>query len=348
MPDSERQVSVGDRLKSGRRKAVGFSSSGLVKTEYLKPGVTAPLVIRPNTGDVDLEKWISGQRQFIETSLQRHGAILFRGFQVKSVAGFEKCARALSPDLFAGYGDLPPDRGGSDATYESTPYPATQAILFHNEASHMHRWPMKQLFYCVQPAREGGETPTVDCREVYRRLDRKIVDQFSRKQLLYVRNFTGGLDVSWQEFFKATDKAAVEDSCRKSGIGFEWRGENGLRTHQVGPGVARHPQTGEQVFFNQVQLHHISCVSPAVREPMLALFGEEGLPRNVYYGDGAAIEDSVMDEIRNVYWQASVAFAWAAGDILLLDNMLTAHARNPYVGPRRIVVAMAEMTTQGV
>lgn len=347
MPDSERQVSVAEKLRLGRRKAVGLSTSGLIKTEFLKPGDIAPLVIRPNTDDVDLEKWISGQRQFVEASLRRHGAILFRGFNVKSVSGFEKCARALSLDLFTGYGDLPPDQGGSDATYESTPYPATQTILFHNEASHMHRWPMKQFFYCVEPAREGGETPTADCREVYRQLDSKIVERFSRKQLMYVRNFTDGLDVSWQEFFKATDKTAVEDYCRKSGIDFEWRGESGLRTRQLRPGVARHPQTGEQVFFNQVQLHHVSCVPPAVREPMLALFGEDGLPRNVYYGDGSAIEDSIMDEIRDVYWRVSVAFVWAAGDILMLDNMLTAHARNPYVGPRRIVVAMAEMTTQG-
>lgn len=30
----------------------------------------------------------------------------------------------------------------------------------------------------------------------------------------------------------------------------------------------------------------------------------------------------------------------------MLDNMLTAHGRNPYVGSRKIVVAMGEMMTQ--
>lgn len=348
MPDSERQETVAGKFRSGRRKAVGLSSPGLVTTGHLNEGDSAPLLISPNADDVDLEKWISARRQFVETSLLRHGVILFRGFDVKSVAGFEKCARAMSPELFAGYGDLPPDRGGGDATYESTPYPAAQTILFHNEASHTHRWPMKQWFYCVEPAAEGGETPTVDCREVYRRLDREVVERFGRKRLMYVRNFTGGLDVSWQEFFKTTDRAAVEGYCRKDGVDFEWKGEDGLRTRQVRPGVAEHPKTGEQVFFNQVQLHHASCAPPSLRESMLALFGEEGLPRNVYYGDGSPIEDSVVDEIRDVYWRASAAFAWRAGDILLLDNMLTAHARNPYAGPRRIVVAMAEMMTQGI
>jgi hypothetical protein len=35
-------------------------------------------------------------------------------------------------------------------------------------------------------------------------------------------------------------------------------------------------------------------------------------------------------------------FTWSAGDILMLDNMLTAHGRMPYNGPRKVLVGMAE------
>jgi alpha-ketoglutarate-dependent taurine dioxygenase len=50
-----------------------------------------------------------------------------------------------------------------------------------------------------------------------------------------------------------------------------------------------------------------------------------------------------MEEIQAVYAQAAVSFPWQAGDILMLDNMLAAHSRHPFIGSRKIVVAMGEM-----
>jgi alpha-ketoglutarate-dependent taurine dioxygenase len=236
-----------------------------------------------------------------------------------------------------------PREGIGGKVYGSTPYPADQTIFFHNESSHLHRWPMKIWFFCIQPAQSGGETPIVDCRKVYQLLDPKLREKFAQKQLMYVRNYTDGLDVSWQEFFKTAHKTEVEQYCRQAGIEFEWKDGNKLRTRKPRPAIAKHPKTGEMVFFNQLPLHHISCLDPAVRNSLLSVFGEGNLPRNVYYGDGTPIEDSVMAEIQAVYQQATVSFPWQAGDILMLDNMLAAHSRNPFVGPRKIVVAMGEM-----
>jgi alpha-ketoglutarate-dependent taurine dioxygenase len=66
----------------------------------------------------------------------------------------------------------------------------------------------------------------------------------------------------------------------------------------------------------------------------------------VYYGDGTAIENSVIEEIRELSWRTAVKFPWQEGDVLAVDNMLVAHARMPFKGPRKILVSMGEMITE--
>jgi alpha-ketoglutarate-dependent taurine dioxygenase len=75
---------------------------------------------------------------------------------------------------------------------------------------------------------------------------------------------------------------------------------------------------------------------------MLDMFGEENLPTNTYYGDGGRIPDEVTKHLRDAYRSARLRFDWQRDDVLVIDNMLTAHAREPYTGPRRIAIAMAE------
>ena len=120
-----------------------------------------------------------------------------------------------------------------------------------------------------------------------------------------------------------------------------------LRTRQTCQAVAVHPVTGDNVWFNQAHLFHISNLQAEVRESLLDIVDEEDLPRNVYYGDGSAIEDEVLAQIRAVLDECAISFPWQEGDVLMLDNMLSAHARSPFEGPRKVIVAMAEGHSQG-
>jgi alpha-ketoglutarate-dependent taurine dioxygenase len=333
------------RATRARRKAVNLSQLSQVKTRLLFDDQTLPLLIEPEREDVDLTEWAATNSEFVNTNLLSYGALLFRGFDVPRVPDFERFAQTLCPALYGEYGDLPREEMGGKV-YGSTPYPADETILFHNESSHMHRWPMLIWFYCVMPSQFGGETPIVDCRKIYQALGPDLRRTFAERGLMYVRNFTPGLDVSWQHFFHTNERSVVEDYCKQAGIDFEWRSDGGLRTRQICPAIVKHPQTGEMVFFNQLQLHHVSCLAPAVRESLLSLMPEEDFPRNVYYGDGARIEDSVMDQLLTLYRQYAVTFLWQQHDIIMLNNMLVAHSRNPYVGERKIVVALGDVVSK--
>jgi hypothetical protein len=96
------------------------------------------------------------------------------------------------------------------------------------------------------------------------------------------------------------------------------------------------------VWFNQAHLFHVSSLEDDVREALLEATNEADLPRNVYFGDGGAIDPALLAEIRAAFDEETVSFPWQAGDVLALDNMLVAHGRAPFRGGRQIAVAMAE------
>lgn len=280
--------------------------------------------------------------QVVDTELPRAGGVLFRGFAFKGEADFEAFASSFGHELLTYDYASTPRTKLNNRVYTSTEYPAHQVIPLHNEQSYSLNWPMKIWFHCVQASQVGGETPIADSREVYRQLDPVIRQRFADKRLMYVRNYGNGLDLPWQQAFSTEDRAQVEQYCKASNIDFEWNEEGELSTRQVCQAVARHPVSGEWVWFNQAHLFHISNLAPAVRETLISIVGEEGVPRNVFYGDGSPIELEALEHVRAVLQRCQVSFPWQAGDVLMLDNMLVAHGRSTFQGARKVVVAMAE------
>ncbi|MFL7960924.1 TauD/TfdA family dioxygenase [Pseudomonas kielensis] len=280
--------------------------------------------------------------QAVESELPRAGGILFRGFAFKGEADFEAFARSFGHELLTYDYASTPRTKLNNRVYTSTEYPAHQVIPLHNEQSYSLNWPMKIWFHCVQASPVGGETPIADSRLVYRQIDPAIRQRFAEKRLMYVRNYGNGLDLPWQQAFSTEDRSQVERFCRASNIEFRWTDDGELSTRQVCQAVAQHPVTGDWVWFNQAHLFHISNLAAPVRETLISIVGEQGVPRNVFYGDGSPIELQALEHIREVLQRCQVTFPWQAGDVLMLDNMLVAHGRSTFQGTRKVVVAMAE------
>jgi len=330
-------------LRCARRRPVSLADDQLVRTSYLPQSSRLPLVYSPAAPGVDLAEWAAAHRDETLAALQRHGALYFSGFGLSSPEEFERAAGALVPDLFGEYGDLPRE-AASDKIFTSTPYPPDKMIRYHNESSHMTRWPMRIFFFSALAAESGGETPVLDVRAVLDRIRPDYVERFDRLGLRYVRNFVAGVDVSWQQFFQTEDPAEVQRQCAASGAEATWSGRHRqLRVTQPARAVHRHPVTGDRVFFNQLLLHHPAALDQETRRSLLDLFGEDELPRNVQFGDGSTIEDEIISHLLEVYDASGVAFEWTTGDMLMLDNMLVAHGRMPFTGPRKTLVAMGEM-----
>ena len=320
-----------------------MDSSQLFTFEAL-PGVSGdlPLLVQARHEGIDLQDALADLRVLSTERLEKCGGLLLRGFHVGGAERFREFAAGFGHPLLNYEFGSTPRSNVTSGVYTSTEYPAHQHIPLHNEQAYTREWPMRIWFYCVQAALVGGETPVADSREVYRRVPQAIRERFTERGLMYVRNFGNGLDVAWEQVFNTDNQQEVEAYCRLHSIECEWKDDGELRTRQLCQAVARHPRTAEWVWFNQAHLFHISNLPQEVRENLLEVVDEEDLPRNVYYGDGSPIEDSLLDEVRGVLEETKVVFPWYSGDVLMLDNMLAAHARSPFSGPRKVVVAMAE------
>nr|WP_198022357.1 TauD/TfdA family dioxygenase [Candidatus Paracaedibacter acanthamoebae] len=200
----------------------------------------------------------------------------------------------------------------------------------------------KIFFFSIIVADEGGETPIADSRNVYKKIDPHIKNKFEEYGVMYIRNYTKGIDLNWQEVFQTKEKEKVEKYCQENEIEYEWKADTPeLTTRQTCRATLVHPISGEPVWFNQAHLFHISSLDETSRVSLIKELGETNIPRNASYGNGMPFENEVLHHIREVYASEKVKFKWHKGDIMILDNILMAHGRESFVGERKVAVAMA-------
>ncbi|MEM9290623.1 MAG: TauD/TfdA family dioxygenase [Acidobacteriota bacterium] len=312
-----------------------------VKRSQLPECGELPLVIEPTRSDVDLLSWGRAHKQELERDLRKFGGILFRGFRVDSPERFQEVVETMASEALEYKERSSPRHAVAGHVYTSTDYPSDQPIFLHNENSYAHRWPGKIFFHCAIEPAAGGATPLADVRRVYDRIPDSVRQRFEEKGVLYLRNFSDLVGLPWRTVFGSDSRPEVEEYCRGAGYEFEWLDGDRLRTRRQGPAALSHPLTGERVWFNHATFFHPSTLPEAVREGLLELFPEDELPNHTAYGDGSPIEAETLEALRTAYHQETISFPWRKGDVLMLDNMLVAHGREPFEGSRQILTAMA-------
>jgi alpha-ketoglutarate-dependent taurine dioxygenase len=331
------------RLRRGR-KTVRMDSAQLVTYEPLVPNQTLPIVCRPAVQDISATDWIPAQKAQIEQLLLRHGAMLLRGFPIHTVDDFNACVKAVSGGAVE-YVFRASPRTRIDERfhiYTSTDYPAPEKIFPHNEHAYSPVFPLRLYFYCHTASTTGGETPIGSTRFVLENIPADLRERFREKRIMYVRNYGDGMGLPWQTVFQTTSRSQVEEYCRGVGITTEWKSDDRLRTRQIGPAILAHPLTREPVWFNHATFFNALTLPRQARDGLLGHWLPEDFPQNTFYGDGSVIETDVIYRLQRIYLDSLVEFSWQPGDVLLLDNMLTVHARNAFSGPRRIMTAMSE------
>ena len=79
-----------------------------------------------------------------------------------------------------------------------------------------------------------------------------------------------------------------------------------------------------------------------VREYLVDVYSVDGLPFNTRFGNGDPIGEDVVQVVNEVYEAHTDRELWQDGDLMLIDNVRTAHNREAYEGPREVLVGMAD------
>ncbi|HEY8563415.1 MAG TPA: TauD/TfdA family dioxygenase [Pyrinomonadaceae bacterium] len=281
------------------------------------------------------------ERDFLRAQLHLCGALLFRGFEIRTTDEFRRFVETFSGSDFFNYaGGASPRSALQKNVYNSTEYPPQLGLELHNELSYSKTFPRHLYFFCETAPERGGATTLGDSRRILQRMRPEIARLFKDKGVLYERHLTSekGGGYSWQEAFETDDRQAVEALCRATEIDFEWQANGGLRLRQICPATFVHPETGDEVWFNQAHGFHASALDEETRRAIRAAGAKPRL--NSYFGDGSAICPTLLEHVRRVLREETVPHAWRRGDVLVLDNILTAHGRLPFSGARKIVLAM--------
>ena len=290
----------------------------------------------------DVPRWAAENRDALRAAVAERGSVRVRGLGLgdvsEAVAVFEGLADGLMTEREA----FAAREAHSQGVYSSANWPQNQPMCMHHELSYALEFPGLMMFACLGAPTEGGATGVADSEAVLAALPADLVERFEREGWLLTRSYNDEIGASVAEAFGTDDREAVESYCRANAIEFDWQPDGGLRTSQCRSAVVQHPRTGTRCWFNQIAFLSEWTMAPEVREFLIDMYGADGLPFNTRFGGGDPIGEDVVELLNEVYEANTVREPWQAGDLMLVDNIRMAHSREPYEGPREVLVGMAD------
>ncbi|MEU9634775.1 TauD/TfdA family dioxygenase [Streptomyces tendae] len=308
-------------------------------------GTTSPTSVPPVVeadGSTDAAAWTAGHRDALRDLVAEHGALTVRGLGLRTPSDVEAVLHRLAGrpaterEAFAARDTHAP------GVYSSSTWPPNQPMCMHHEVSYTTQCPGLLLFACLRPPTRGGALAVADAAAVLRALDPALVDRFEREGWLLTRTYNDEIGATLTQSFGTDARDAVEAYCRDHAVDCSWRPDGSLRTRQRRSAVLRHPVSGQHCWFNQIAFLNEWTMAPDIRDFLVDEYGPDGLPFNTRYGNGDPVPPDVVEHINKVYGTYSARVPWHTGDLMVVDNLRTAHSREAYEGPREVVVAMGD------
>lgn len=288
----------------------------------------------------ETSEWIRENRDSLDAKARQCGAILFRGFPVRTAEDFDAFVAAFGFENFAYKESLSNAVrvNRTERVFTANEAPPSVTIYLHHEMAQTPVYPSRLLFFCEQAAETGGATPLCRSDILWNRLEKECPEfarQCEAKGLRYTNVMPdaddpqSGMGRSWRSTFHATDAAAAEARMSKLGYQWQWLDQDCLKaTTPVLPAVRQLPD-GRKVFFNQL-IAAFKGWSDQRNDPTKA----------ITFGDGTPMDAQGVMTAADIGEELSFDVPWQTGDVALVDNYVAMHGRRTFTGTRKVLASL--------
>ena len=321
-----------------------------------------PVVFEPDPGGPhDLPDAVAAEAGPIRDHLFGTGAVLLRGFRSSGAGDFENVLSMLGLTPADNYlFGIAKRKRHSGAAFTSTTWSKRAILPPHTEMAYMRRRPRWIAFYCAAPADRYGETPCFDMAEAYRLLPDRLAAMLEGAPATYIRRIPAkrgrfGYERTIAETFGSQDREEIATICRGLDVTPRWKGQGLLEAETTVDAVVRHPESGlpclnaqftEPAGFRYLYRRYaerFSFKERCLQEWLLFFAGL--IPAATHQRiliDGRKLTARDVESIYDCMFKAAAVFEWRKGDVLLLDNIRTAHGRLNVVGARKILTCFGD------
>ncbi|KAF1812392.1 taurine catabolism dioxygenase TauD [Eremomyces bilateralis CBS 781.70] len=331
--------------------------------EPFPPGTVTPLALRPSTGDnitldnsIETIKSLQAQDGLLTKKLALHGTLLFRGIPIHDANDFSRFAHAFGykPHEIIGIVVNRPELAPNVAPANEAP---KEVLIYnHNESPQVPHAPEYIFFYNHRAPVVGGESPISSSLELFHRAQQEIpefIEELGEKGILSTvvyklgQQYVGGSTLR-QAFGKeiidgddaATQRAKIEAQIARYGRGkyttWEWQDDETLvLTHRL-PAIRTQPGTDLPTLFTGLAAYWKNKLNEGTARGRPS-------PTQQLYGDGTPIPEKYLEHLVKITDETRVLHKWQRGDVLVYDNIISQHGRQPWEGEQSDRVVLASL-----
>ncbi|KGO37089.1 Taurine catabolism dioxygenase TauD/TfdA [Penicillium expansum] len=320
-----------------------------------------PLALRPAKADakatlddvVETIKTLQAKDGILTKKLARHGTLLFRNLPIHNAEDFSKFAHAFGykPHEIIGIVVDRPLLAPNVAPANEAPKEVL--IYSHNESPQVPHAPEYILFYGHHAPSKGGESPISSSLELFNRAQQEIpefIAEVAEKGILskvtyrVEKQYEGGSTLK-QAFGKEiqdgddeeTKRRKIEAQIARYGRGehttWEWTDDGLVLTHRL-PVIRTQPGTNLPTLFTGLAAYWKRTQFDAEARKKVT---------QQLFGDGTPIPEKYLEHLAKITDDIRVLHHWQEGDVLVYDNIIAQHGREPWQGEQSDRVILASL-----